>query len=150
VLAGDSRRVTLDCPDLNAEEPLVVLGDADRLKQLLLNLVDNAIKNTPEEGLVSLKLARADGWVRLTVADTGTGIPPEDLPHIFERFYRAEKSRWRRPEPGESRPGVGVGLGLSIARWIANAHGGSIEVQSEMDKGSAFYVWLPLADTEND
>jgi two-component system sensor histidine kinase BaeS len=84
----------------------------------------------------------------LTIADTGAGIAPEDLPHIFERFYRAEKSRWRKPTPSDTSPGGGVGLGLSIAHWIARSHGGRIEVQSEKGKGSAFHVWLPLADLD--
>jgi two-component system OmpR family sensor kinase len=147
VLAGQRLQVGLECPELEDAEPLIVLGDADRLRQLLLNLVDNAVKHTPDGGRVSLHLVRADGWVRVTVADTGTGIPPEDLPHIFERFYRAEKSRWRKPNPSESSPGVGVGLGLSIAQWIASTHQGRIEVQSELGKGSAFHVLLPLAGT---
>jgi len=148
VLAGQRLRVGLECPKLEDTEPLIVLGDADRLRQLLLNLVDNAVKHTPDGGQIALRLARADGWVRLTVIDTGTGIPPEDLPHIFERFYRAEKSRWRKPVPSETSPGAGVGLGLSIAQWIARAHSGRIEVQSELGKGSAFHVLLPLTGAE--
>jgi two-component system OmpR family sensor kinase len=147
VLAGQRLQVGLECPELEDAEPLTVLGDADRLRQLFLNLVDNAVKHTPDSGRVSLHLVRADGWVRVTVADTGTGIPPEDLPHIFERFYRAEKSRWRKPVSSETSPGVGVGLGLSIAQWIASTHHGRIEVQSELGKGSAFHVLLPLAGT---
>jgi two-component system OmpR family sensor kinase len=152
VLAGQRLQVTLECPQLEDAEPLIVMGDADRLKQLLLNLVDNAIKHTPQDGRVSLRLARMDSWVRLTVADSGTGISPKDLPHIFDRFYRAEKSRWRKPPPKEASPGVGVGvgLGLSIARWITKAHGGRIEVESEPGKGSAFHVWLPLVEPEQD
>jgi signal transduction histidine kinase len=146
VLAGQRLQIALDCPLPKGEAPLMVLGDSDRLKQLLLNLTDNAIKNTPVGGKVSLCLARMGAWVRLTVADTGAGIAPTDLPHIFERFYRAEKSRARRPNANEASPGGGVGLGLSISRWIAEAHGGHIEVQSEQGKGSAFHVWLPLAD----
>jgi two-component system OmpR family sensor kinase len=144
VLAGEHLRVTLECPEMGDTEPLIVLGDADRLRQLLLNLADNAIKHTPDGGAIFLRLIRMDGWVRLTMTDTGSGIPPEDLPHIFDRFYRAEKSRWRKLPASASSPGVGVGLGLSIARWIAEAHGGHIEVQSEQGKGSAFHVWLPL------
>lgn len=146
ILADGRLHVDVTCPSLEYAEPLVVLGDVDRLKQLLLNLTDNAIKHTPDGGRVSLCLAQSDGWVRLTIADTGPGIPPEDLPHIFDRFYRAEKSRWRRPAPGQISPGTGAGLGLSIARWIAEAHSGHIEVQSEVGKGSAFHVWLPLTE----
>jgi two-component system OmpR family sensor kinase len=155
VLAGQRLQVELECPETEQEEPLIVLGDADRLKQLLLNLADNSVKHTPDGGCISLCLAQTDGlrrersverWVRVTVADTGMGIPPEDLPHIFDRFYRAEKSRWRKPTSNNASPGVGVGLGLSIARWIAETHGGRIEVQSEVGEGSAFHVWLPLAE----
>jgi len=129
---ADGVELTLDPPECT-----VVLGDADRLKQLLLNLVDNAIKYTPQGGQVHLSMTRSDGWVRIDVADTGIGIPPEDLPHIFERFYRVDKAR--------SRKHGGTGLGLSIARWIAEAHGGRIEVESELGRGSTFTVWLPEA-----
>jgi heavy metal sensor kinase len=120
---------------LGHEDQAVVLGDADRLKQLLLNLVDNAIKYTPKGGRVTLSLYREDGWVRLEVADTGLGIPPEDLPHIFERFYRVDKAR--------SREKGGTGLGLSIAQWITQAHGGRIHVESQVGKGTTFTIWLP-------
>ncbi|MER3514484.1 MAG: two-component sensor histidine kinase, partial [Chloroflexota bacterium] len=80
---------------IGEEDQVTVLGDADKLKQLLLNLVDNAIKYTPKGGQITLGLAREDGWARLTVADTGVGIPPEHLPHIFERFYRVDRARSR-------------------------------------------------------
>jgi signal transduction histidine kinase len=148
LLAGQRVRIVLQCPESEDAAPLIVMGDADRLRQLLLNLVDNAIKHTPDRGQVSLRLAQMNGWARLTVADTGSGIPSEDLPHVFQRFYRAEKSRSRRPVVSEDSPGVGVGLGLSIALWIAESHGGHIEVQSEQDKGSAFHVWLPLVSPD--
>jgi signal transduction histidine kinase len=124
---------------IGEEDQVTVLGDADKLRQLLLNLVDNAIQYTPKGGQVTLGLAREDGWARLTVADTGIGIPPEDLPHIFERFYRVDKAR--------SRSGAsagGAGLGLSIASWIAQAHGGHITVASEPGRGATFTVWLPV------
>jgi two-component system OmpR family sensor kinase len=122
---------------LGTEDQATVLGDPDRLKQLLLNLVDNALKYTLPEGQVTLGMSREGGWATVTVIDTGPGIPAEDLPRLFDRFYRVEKSR--------SRPQGGTGLGLSIARWIAEAHGGGIEVQSEVGKGSTFTVRLPLA-----
>lgn len=117
----------------------LVLGDRDRLKQLLLNLVSNALKFTPEGGRVTLGLARVNDWARLAVADTGSGIPPSDLPRIFERFYRADKAR--------SRALGGAGLGLSIAQRIAQMHGGRIEVASDgiAGHGATFSVWLPLA-----
>ncbi|MCS7219744.1 MAG: HAMP domain-containing histidine kinase, partial [Anaerolineae bacterium] len=113
---------------LGSEDQALVMGDADRLRQLLLNLVENAIKYTPPGGKVTLSLAREPGWVYVTVADTGIGIAPEDLPHIFERFYRADKAR--------SRAMGGTGLGLSIAQWIAQAHGGQITVESRLGEGS--------------
>jgi signal transduction histidine kinase len=117
---------------LGHEDQAVVEGDPDRLKQLLLNLVDNALKYTPPGGQVALSLFRNGDWVRVLVADTGVGIPPDVLPHIFERFYRAQR---------EGRKGVG--LGLSIARWIAQAHGGRLTVESEVGKGTTFTLWLP-------
>jgi two-component system OmpR family sensor kinase len=120
---------------LGAEDQALVLGDADRLRQVLLNLVDNALKHTTAGGgEVTLTLRRAAGWVQVGVEDNGAGIAPEDLPHIFERFYRADRSR--------SHHG-GSGLGLAIAKWVAQAHGGRIEVESRVGKGSTFTLWLP-------
>jgi heavy metal sensor kinase len=115
---------------------LPVQGDPDRLKQVLLNLVDNAIKHTPEGGQVKIEASSADeGWVRVAVSDTGVGIPPEDLPHVFERFYRVDKSR--------SRAQGGAGLGLAIAKSIAEAHGGRIDAYSTVGVGTRFEVILP-------
>jgi len=125
---------------LGAEDQAIVEGDADRLRQLLLNLTDNAIKYTPAGGEVTLTLHRDDGWVAVSVEDTGVGIAAEDLPHIFERFYRADRSR--------TRPG-GSGLGLSIAHWIAQAHGGELTVASEPGRGSTFTLHLPQAGGES-
>jgi signal transduction histidine kinase len=119
---------------LGTEDQASVLGDEDRLRQLLLNLVDNAIKYTPAGGTVTLGLSRRGGWAQVTVGDTGMGIAAEDLSHIFERFYRADRSRGRSG---------GSGLGLPIAGWIAEAHGGRIEVTSQMGVGSVFTLWLP-------
>lgn len=124
----------------SAEDRGLVAGDPDRLRQLLLNLVDNAVKYTPSGGRVSLQLTRENSWVRIDVADTGIGIPAEDLPHIFDRFYRVDKARARKDG--------GTGLGLSIARWIADAHGGYIEVESAVGEGTTFTVWLPAAGTD--
>ena len=118
----------------------VVTGDRDRLKQVILNLVSNALKFTPDGGRVTMGLARAAGeWARLTVTDTGIGIPPQELPHLFERFYRVDKAR--------SRALGGAGLGLAIAQRIVHLHGGRIEAASEgvPGRGSTFSVWLPLA-----
>jgi signal transduction histidine kinase len=135
-----------------AREPLCVDGDPDRLRQLLLNLIDNAIKYTPSGGEVKVRVARENGSARLDVRDTGPGVPPEHLqpgpngvPLIFERFYRVEKSRTRSASPGgNGRSGSGTGLGLSIAYWIVQAHAGRIEVHSEIGSGTTMTVWLPL------
>jgi len=118
-------------------DQILVNGDRDRLKQVLINLVANAIKYTPQGGEVFLSLGRVGDRARLIVRDTGPGIPTEDLPHIFERFYRAEKSRTR------SKVG-GFGLGLSIAYWIVTHHGGRIEADSAEGKGTTFCIWLPI------
>ena len=120
-------------------DQVLVCGDQDRLKQVLVNLIGNAIKYTPPDGEVLVGLGKVDNRARLTVSDTGPGIPSEDLPHIFERFYRGEKSRTR------TREGKGFGLGLSIAYWIVRNHGGQIEVAPREPVGTTFCVWLPLA-----
>ena len=111
--------------------------DRHRIREMLLNLVTNAIKYTPPGGTVDLSLADQDGAVTLTVRDTGVGIAPGDLPHIFERFWRADQARSRTGE----RPGTG--LGLAITKWIAEAHGGVITVQSRPGRGTVFIVRLP-------
>jgi heavy metal sensor kinase len=118
------------------QEDLVVTGDAHRLKQLLANLVDNAIKYTPEHDTITLSLFKDGEWACLEVADTGIGITPEHLPHIFDRFYRVDKAR--------SRTSGGTGLGLAIVKGIAEQHGGKVTVTSQPDKGSTFTVWLKL------
>lgn len=117
-------------------EDVTLKGDAQRLKQLLANLVDNAVKYTPENGTITLSLLREGPWVRLEVADTGIGISPEQLPHIFDRFYRVDKAR--------SRAGGGTGLGLAIVRGIAEQHGGRVTVTSEPGKGTTFTVLLKI------
>ena len=117
-------------------EQAVFHGDRDRLKQLLLNLVVNALQYTQPGGRVVLSLREIDDCLHITVSDNGPGIPPQELPHIFDRFYRVEKSRSRSPLGGS-------GLGLSIAQWIAHSHDGRIEVASEPGKGTTFSVWLP-------
>jgi signal transduction histidine kinase len=104
---------------------------------MLLNLVTNAIKYTPKGGRIALSLQDQGDAVVLTVQDTGIGIAPGDLPHIFERFWRADPARSRTGE----RPGTG--LGLAITKWIAEAHGGSITVQSRPRRGTSFSVRLP-------
>lgn len=121
-------------------DQVLVCGDRDRLKQVLVNLLGNAINYTPRGGEVLIGLGKVNNQAQITISDTGPGIPSEDLPHIFERFYRAEKARTRK------RDGKGYGLGLSIAYWIVRNHGGRIEVSSAQGKGSTFCVWLPLAE----
>ncbi|MFN8463684.1 MAG: ATP-binding protein [Anaerolineales bacterium] len=131
VLAGNKVRL-----HLNEIDQVIVKGDRDRLKQVFINLVANAIQYTPTGGDVFLSLEKIKDQARIICRDTGPGIPAEDLPHIFERFYRAEKSRTR------SRS-TGFGLGLSIANWIVERHGGRIEVNSKEGQGTAFAIWLP-------
>jgi signal transduction histidine kinase len=111
--------------------------DAHRISQVLHNLVENAITHTGSGGTVRITATQLDGWLKVGVADSGEGIPASDLPYIFERFYRADKSR--------SRTTGGHGLGLTIAKRLVEAHGGGIEVQSEVGKGSYFTFTLPLA-----
>jgi heavy metal sensor kinase len=118
-------------------EPITVVGDPARLRQLLLNLVDNAVKYSSPGGSVHLGLSRRADHAVITVADTGVGIPAQELTLIFDRFHRVHR------EDREAPPGSG--LGLSIAKWIAEAHNGSIEVESTVGTGSAFRVVLPLA-----
>jgi two-component system phosphate regulon sensor histidine kinase PhoR len=108
-------------------------------KQLLLNLLDNAIKYTEPRRRITLGLKIEKHNAVITVADTGRGIPAEDLPHIFERFYR-------RSGKTSDRSATGFGLGLSIVKWIVDAHGGKIEAESEMGSGTTFTVKLPLLD----
>ncbi len=121
---------------LEANDPIVVHGDIERLRQLIWNLVENAVRYTPAGGTVTLALRRHGPVAELTVNDTGIGIPPEHLPHIFERFYRVDTSR--------SRALGGTGLGLSIVRQIAEAHGGQVRVRSTLGEGSTFTVALPV------
>jgi heavy metal sensor kinase len=121
-------------------DQVLIYGDRDRLKQVFLNLISNAIKYTQKGGEVIVGLGKVEGRARVTVSDNGPGIPSEDLPHIFERFYRTEKSRTR------SKDGKGFGLGLSIAYWIVRHHGGHIDVDSKEGQGTRFDVWFPLAE----
>ena len=121
-------------------DQVLVCGDRDRLKQVAVNLIGNAINYTPRGGEIIVGLGKVNDKAQFTVTDNGPGIPPDDLPHIFERFYRGEKSRTRQKD------GKGYGLGLSIAYWIIRNHGGRIEVNSAVGQGTTFCVWLPLAE----
>jgi signal transduction histidine kinase len=116
---------------------VTVEGDRARLKQVIVNLLDNAIKYTPSGGRVRLSVRREGGFAILDVADDGIGIPAEALPHVFKRFYRVDVSR--------SREQGGAGLGLAIVKSICAAHGAEVEVLSAPGKGSTFRVRQPLA-----
>jgi two-component system OmpR family sensor kinase len=120
---------------LGSEDQALVWGDVERLRQLLLNLTDNALKYTPEGGTITLSLENHAGWVKVAVSDTGVGIPPDQQEQIFERFYRVDKAR--------SREVGGSGLGLSIVQWIAQAHQGRVTIDRTSATGSTFVLWLP-------
>ena len=135
-LEFDDVELTYDAP----ESPILVEGDQKRLKQLLVNLLDNAIKYTPAGGSARLSLSSTDASAVVEVSDTGRGIPPAALPHIFERFYR-------HTDPRDSRV-TGFGLGLAISKWIVDAHGGTIEAESQEGRGSTFTVRLPLQKSD--
>jgi signal transduction histidine kinase len=113
-----------------------VEADSSALRRALLILIDNAVKYTPRGGLVTVELNTSTGFAIVSVSDTGIGIAREEVPHIFDRFWRADKTR--------SREEGGAGLGLSIAKWIVETHRGSIDVESEPGKGSTFRVRVPL------
>lgn len=114
-----------------------VLGDGDRITQLLIIFVDNAMNYTPDGGEIRVVAGEEDEWVRVDVADTGVGIPPEDLPLVWERFYKVDKAR--------SRSRSGTGLGLAIAKQVVELHGGKVDVESEPGKGSTFSFFLKKA-----
>lgn len=131
VLAQENINVSL-----GREDQARVLGDRDRLKQVMLNLTANAIEHTGEGGNVLIEIMCEGPWACFVVSDTGPGIPEEKLPNIFERFYRLDPSRARKASGG-------TGLGLSIAYWITRSHGGNIEVESKLGVGSTFSMRLP-------
>lgn len=127
------------CVELpEALDRIVVLGHEEWLRRSLLILIDNAFKYTPE-GSVTVRAGRQGEGVVIQVVDTGVGIAPEDLPHLFDRFYRADRAR----------SGDGAGLGLAIAKWAVGLHGGRLWVESELGKGSTFSLWLPVARRED-
>jgi two-component system OmpR family sensor kinase/two-component system sensor histidine kinase BaeS len=119
------------------EDVPAVMGDADRLAQVLRNLLGNALRHTPAGRKVTVRVGARNASVIISVADAGSGIAPEDLPHVFDRFYRGDKSRSRR--------GGGAGLGLAIARQLVTAHGGQISVESRVGHGAVFTILLPAA-----
>ena len=121
-------------------DPVLVQGDRAALERLVLILVDNAVKYSPAPGRVIVSLRGSAGEAVVEVSDTGIGIAPEDLPRVFDRFYRADKTR--------SRDSGGAGLGLSIAKWIVETHAGRIAVQSSPGQGARAEVRLPAADLD--
>ena len=131
---AEQRRVQLSGRVSPGVDPVTI--DPQKIERVLANLISNAIRHTPEGGQVTIEAQPSDGRVRVSVRDTGEGIAPDDLPHVFERFYRGEKSR--------SRSTGGAGLGLAIAKGIVEAHGGSIEVTSRLGKGATFTFTLPV------
>ncbi|MBA2341173.1 MAG: HAMP domain-containing protein, partial [Pyrinomonadaceae bacterium] len=125
-------------------------GDEALMRRLVLNLLDNAIKHTPAGGQVTVKCERKEKHYLLIVTDTGSGIPAEARPHIFERFYRADRARSRASATDGARITSGAGLGLSIALWVAEAHGGTLELQRSDASGSTFVAKFPALITDND
>ena len=143
LLADFSRELTAAAADRGLtveseipDRPITAFVDADRLQQVFHNLFENAMRYTPARGTIRVRLSTPPGEARLEVSDTGIGIPEKDLPFVFERFFRSDRAR--RAYSG------GSGLGLSIARWIVEAHKGKITVASVVGKGSTFTVTLPL------
>jgi heavy metal sensor kinase len=123
--------------EAKVDSEVAVRGDSNWLERVILNMLDNAIKFTSDGGIVRLTLKPSDGWALLSVQDTGVGIPASAIPHIFDRFFRAESSRSKHVE--------GVGLGLALVKWIVERHGGHIQVESQPGQGSRFTVMLPLS-----
>jgi two-component system phosphate regulon sensor histidine kinase PhoR len=133
---ADKKGVSVVCRSV--EPTNVLLGDGEKLTQVLLNLLDNAVKYTPESGSVEVEVDRDEEGFLVRVADTGVGIPASDLQRIFERFYRVDRAR--------SRDLGGTGLGLSIVKHIVEAHRGRVVVESQLGHGSTFTVHLPRAE----
>jgi two-component system, OmpR family, sensor kinase len=132
VMLAEEKSITVR----SSVEPAIMLtGDKVRLHQVMLNIIDNAVKYTPVGGSITIALRRQDSDALISVSDTGLGIPEDDIPHIFDRFYRVDKSR-----SGEVS---GHGLGLSIVQWVVEAHAGRIKVTSHVGRGTIFFIWLP-------
>jgi signal transduction histidine kinase len=133
-LLAEDKGISISC---DGSQPVPVKGNHVRLKQVVVNLLDNAIKYTPEKGTIQLRVHAVNGHAVLEVEDNGIGIPPDALPHIFERFYRVDQAR--------SADSESAGLGLSIVKSICTAHGAEVEAQSAVGSGSCFRVKLPLS-----
>ncbi|HET9962859.1 MAG TPA: ATP-binding protein [Nitrospiraceae bacterium] len=136
-LLADDRRISLS---LESTSVPPILGDAQWLKQALINLLDNSLRYTPPGGMVTVRLHHSDGHVLIAVRDTGHGIEPEHLPHLFDHFYRTDKAR--------ARDSGGTGLGLAIVKGIVEAHGGTVSVESQPGKGSVFTLRFPVLAVE--
>ncbi len=132
-LAGP-RHIQLECP---LHDDIAFCGDEELVRRMVINLIDNAIRYTPEGGRVTVTLESRGGGIAIHIADTGAGIAPEVAAHVFERFYRGDKAR--------SRQDGGFGLGLAIVKWIAESHNGAVELASTPGVGSTFTVNLPSA-----
>jgi signal transduction histidine kinase len=132
-LLAEDKHIVITC---DARQPVLIEGDRARLKQVVVNLLDNAIKYTPDNGAVQLSVNALNGHAILEVSDNGIGIPPEALPHVFERFFRVDQSR--------SSDSFSAGLGLSIVKSICTAHGAEVQVQSSLRQGSCFRVKFNL------
>ena len=135
---SDMKKVAGSNKELKITEfdQISVNGDRDKLKQVFLNILSNAVQYTQDGGTISISIRKVNQQAQVLITDNGPGIPAEDLPHIFERFYRAEKSR-------KKDENTGFGLGLSIAYWIIHNHGGTIEVNSKVNVGTTFSIWIP-------
>ena len=140
-----SRRNMTLTSNVTTEAP--VCGDEDLVRQLILNLIDNALKYCSEGGAVEVSLCTGPGSHRVIIRDSGPGIPPEVATHIFDRFYRGDGARARDSastmRTHDDAHGVGAGLGLAIARWVAEAHGGSLVLAQSSHEGSEFVLTLP-------
>jgi heavy metal sensor kinase len=140
-VATAARQAPEHCLRSQVEAPVVIIGDQERLTQLLRNLLENATHHTPPGTDVEVRLRRSDGVAQIVVTDTGLGIPAEHLPQIWNRFYRVDKAR--------SRASGGTGLGLAIVKYVAEAHGGSVGVVSDVGKGTTFTITLPVVPTDS-
>jgi heavy metal sensor kinase len=136
-LLADDRRIALS---LESTPVHPIAGDAQWLKQALINLLDNSLRYTPPGGTVAIRVSETDGYVCIAVRDTGHGIEPEHLPYLFDRFYRTDKAR--------ARDSGGTGLGLAIVKGIVEAHGGVVSVESQPGKGSVFTLRFPVLASE--
>jgi signal transduction histidine kinase len=134
------RQAPKHCFQLRVEAPVVMMGDQERLTQLLRNLLENATHHTPPGTDIEVRLRRSDAVAQIVVSDTGMGIAAEHLPHIWNRFYRVDKAR--------SRASGSTGLGLAIVQYVTEAHGGSVKVVSQVGKGTTFTITLPVVPTD--